>query len=939
MCSRKLIQLVSVFSVLALLSLNFGVASAQNPSPTPQPGQVTPWALPPNQAPSSRYPGSLPGPGGHGWYVSASTASGLAPAAAQSTGGPDNYGYTWNDGGVMSWIDATGGTNTGLSQGVWGASVSTAINLGFTFPFYGQAYTQFYISTAGAVGFTHDSLLGEASTMYVPSPNAPNNFIAPYLAPMMVNTTGYPGQVYYQAYGAAPNRSMVVEWSQAKDDFGGTFTFEVVMHENGDIQFNYRSMVNASNWYCDTAAAIENQDGSDGLAYRNTHGCNNMNGVTGKNVLYTYPGKMARIGIASLYQSQFTSANAPALFKLTLTNTGDNGIDTYTLSLNSPWSGALLQADGITPLPDCSGVPCVGPLDMQQSETFYVAISTPGSAVVGNSNSAQLTIHSTLDSSLSKTVTLVSAIPAPFAQTYLDEQGTAPGLILAKSTGQAIKSFAPGINVGSNPIIREIPGVGFAGAWTIGRCGNSACTVYVQEIYVTILDQYGDTLMMPRKIADYTGTSQSTFDSMLALAVTADGHIGLVYNHVVYQASQMVNNLYLVILSKDGSTSYGPTSLTQNTTFMSGNVANNESDPSIAATDDAHFVIAWSHQYVQNSVRYRDLDLAVRDENGNNLLSNSYNTLLPGTLNLNYNSPNVTPLANHLVLLTYDQGSVNGMVLNSSGGVVKANFQISNVNSSRNYTSAMQLSGGNILVGWIGGDQLAHYSILDATTYAPLSPKTIANPLALAGNANLSVTADQADHAILTWSDNDSLSRNLYYALVGSDGTLLTPPVVEATAKPGSYVFITATSTYGATSYTWQLPATADGVITTPPTVPAVSGGSASIVAHIANHGGIPATGVTLTATLDPNLVYLGNNLAITPSINGNTYQWSLPDLGFLATMDFSIQVKIPTSALGTQFPVSLTLGIAGTDADPSNNTAQTVIVASSMVYLPAVLR
>jgi hypothetical protein len=52
--------------------------------------------------------------------------------------------------------------------------VSDAIPLGFDFEFYAGTYDAVYISTSGAVGFDRASLIGESSTRYVPSREAPN---------------------------------------------------------------------------------------------------------------------------------------------------------------------------------------------------------------------------------------------------------------------------------------------------------------------------------------------------------------------------------------------------------------------------------------------------------------------------------------------------------------------------------------------------------------------------------------------------------------------------------------------------------------------------------------------------------------------------------------------------------------------------------------------
>ena len=56
-----------------------------------------------------------------------------AAAAPQDSGGPDDFGYTWNDWEPLNWIDASGGTNTGISGTTDHAG---PIDIGFPFKFY-----------------------------------------------------------------------------------------------------------------------------------------------------------------------------------------------------------------------------------------------------------------------------------------------------------------------------------------------------------------------------------------------------------------------------------------------------------------------------------------------------------------------------------------------------------------------------------------------------------------------------------------------------------------------------------------------------------------------------------------------------------------------------------------------------------------------------------
>ena len=52
-----------------------------------------------------------------------------------SSGGPDDFGYTWNDIGTFSWIDTTSGTDTQMSGDSYDQAVG-AVALPFSFKYY-----------------------------------------------------------------------------------------------------------------------------------------------------------------------------------------------------------------------------------------------------------------------------------------------------------------------------------------------------------------------------------------------------------------------------------------------------------------------------------------------------------------------------------------------------------------------------------------------------------------------------------------------------------------------------------------------------------------------------------------------------------------------------------------------------------------------------------
>ena len=171
---------------------------------------------------------------GH-WYMpeGVRTPAEMNVMSPQETGGPDDYGYTWDDSVAMNWIDASGGTDTGINSSTDHVG---PVDIGFSFGYYENTYLQLYISRFGFVAFNDDGIYDSQSR--IPIPSLPNDVIAPHWVPAY-NVNGY---VRYLRGGTAPNRWFVVEWNRLDADWDNEYTFEVILHENGDIAFQYGTM-------------------------------------------------------------------------------------------------------------------------------------------------------------------------------------------------------------------------------------------------------------------------------------------------------------------------------------------------------------------------------------------------------------------------------------------------------------------------------------------------------------------------------------------------------------------------------------------------------------------------------------------------------------------------------------------------------------------------
>jgi hypothetical protein len=574
---------------------------------------------------------------------------------------------------------------------------------------------------------------------------------------------------------------------------------------------------------------------------------------------------------------------------------------------------------------------------------------------VGDDNSAVITIRSSLDTGKSKTVALQTAVPAPFAQVYRDDADGAMSLYLVQPGGQAVKKATPDWYYGYNTAVAEAPNGNFIYAWYKGRCLDSNCNVYVTEIEYALLDRYGNVVRPVSKLTDHTGATMDTYDYSPAVAIAPNGRIGVLWTQGLWNSStnQSNFNIYFAILDASGNRVYGPVNLTNNNVWGDPWSDLNVPwlySPRIAATGDNHFVLAWQREHQESGGWVEDIYYTVRDANGGiikDVTRFTYDT--PGWDD-GHNGINLSPLANNRVIMTWFRSGANGgvyfAVFDSSGNIVKGMTNLGMDGSGVWYdsTDVVQLPNGRIVVAWVKNLRV-RFAILDSAYNPIVWYRELPNPSAPTGDLDISVTADSANHAILTWMDSDwSYRRNLYYALVDSNGNVLTPPMIFRTAgiSPwGGQYIETSFEGYGNTSYSWTPPSGVDGVAAFSASLfGGPPGGNAAVGVRYANRGTTIATGVVLTATLDSNLTYVSDTSGVVPTVSGNKVVWNLPDLGFLESRGFTLYVRVPSGAgYGTRYPITLTLTSAGSEANPSDNTASAQVMAARQVFLPLVLR
>ncbi len=130
----------------------------------------------------------------------------------------------------------------------WAALDDDAIfvNIGFSFPFNGSAYTQLWINSNGMISFS--STNSEYRNQALPYTTEPQS-IYPYWDDM---TPPNGGTVRYETFGSD---RFVITWSAVPHySTYGSYTFELVLYANGDIRFRYANGSSADGTNCQAQA-------------------------------------------------------------------------------------------------------------------------------------------------------------------------------------------------------------------------------------------------------------------------------------------------------------------------------------------------------------------------------------------------------------------------------------------------------------------------------------------------------------------------------------------------------------------------------------------------------------------------------------------------------------------------------------------------------------
>jgi hypothetical protein len=305
------------------------------------------------------------------------------------------------------------------------------------------------------------------------------------------------------------------------------------------------------------------------------------------------------------------------------------------------------------------------------------------------------------------------------------------------------------------------------------QCRSIGNNRYVCELYYAVLDNRGNVIRPAARITDLGAASTSAYDYDPAVAVAPDGRVGIAWRRYLWNSSSSTSNynIYFMVLAANGTTVKSATNLTNNGSWGTSSTPNLPQFyyPTIAATTDGRFGLAWERQAYDGSSWPTTTWYAVRSSDGGQVKA-----ITQFSTNTRSYYPNLTSLADGTLFLSQRVDSQLGYGrIDSSGNIVTGLTTLPV--SYPQYPDAIQLPNGNIVLAWTNWE--VGYALLnpglgivkDVTWLPNISPM---------GDYYVSVTRS-GNRAVLTWGDECcGYQPNLYYALLDGEGNVITWPMI-----------------------------------------------------------------------------------------------------------------------------------------------------------------
>jgi len=179
--------------------------------------------------------------------------------------GSDAYGYFWkenadNGGPVFSWIDIENEENLVVHLGDQDDSSVGPLDIGFEFPFYGEDFSQVFLSSNGSMSFMGN--YAPWLNTYLPTVSAPSALIAPWWDDLN-NDAGPQGTLYMWTN---EYDQCIITWKDfPKFGTSDLYTFQVILDSFGKLLFQYDRIDGVTN---SSTIGMQSANRSSGLLIR-----------------------------------------------------------------------------------------------------------------------------------------------------------------------------------------------------------------------------------------------------------------------------------------------------------------------------------------------------------------------------------------------------------------------------------------------------------------------------------------------------------------------------------------------------------------------------------------------------------------------------------------------------------------------------------------------
>lgn len=195
-----------------------------------------------------------------------------------AAGGPDAYGYVWRanidpGGPTYNWVDIVSRPSRVQVVGLSDDNSVGMFNIGFSFHYYWNDYTQIRVGSNGWIAFDNVSNIAHCFPTIPNAGGVADNYLAPFMADLNFDGVGNPAAVYYWTNNVD---SFVISyintpfWVNATPAYTGNNNFQVILAKgDSSITFQYQTMdptfTNNVGCASDNVVGIENSTGAIGL--------------------------------------------------------------------------------------------------------------------------------------------------------------------------------------------------------------------------------------------------------------------------------------------------------------------------------------------------------------------------------------------------------------------------------------------------------------------------------------------------------------------------------------------------------------------------------------------------------------------------------------------------------------------------------------------------